>query len=233
MTGYEPEVGQHTTYFAIVDRARLRGWDGNPKLITEEAVAKMVTYLQVHGFRDPVEARHEDGRVLAGHRRLLAADKLGLTQIPVNFHRGMTDDEATAYTIAHTRAEHDVEWNRGLLADALTSLPETLPPDLLGFTDKDVGLLFDLDRGEEQGGGEQAGGDQGDQAPLLVPGEVWIIGPVTFKVFKDLDDDGLNAAYVCIRKIAKMVKAKALLDGDEAMEFGAVMKEREAERELA
>ena len=41
---------------------------------------------------------------------------------------------------------------------------------------------------------------------LLVPGEQWIIGPVTFNVFKGLDNDGLNAAEKIIRKIAKMLK---------------------------
>ena len=57
----------------------------------------------------------------------------------------------------------------------------------------------------------------GDDEPaaLLVPGERWIIGPVTFNVFKWLDNDSLNAAENIIRKIAKMLKCKALLDGDE------------------
>lgn len=225
---------EHATYFEVADRARLKPWHENPKLITEEDVAKMVTYLQVHGFRDPVEARHEDGRVLAGHRRLLAADRLGLTRIPTNFHRGMSDEEATAYTIAHTRAELDVGWNRALLADHLAGLPEALSPDLLGFTEKDIGLLYDLDRGAGDADGGPDGGDSGDKAAPanLIPGEVWIIGPVTFNVFNNLDKEGLHNAEKCIRKIARMLKCKALLDGDEAMPLEAVVKEREASGQL-
>jgi hypothetical protein len=211
------------TYFEVVDRARLKPNVENPKLITENDVAKMVTLLQTHGFKDPVEARHEDGLVLAGHRRLLAADKLGLTKIPTHFHVGMSDEEATAYAIAHTRAEKDVEWNRALLADQLTGLPESLSPDLLGFTEGDMAKLFDLDRGLED---EAAPGGSEEPAALLIPGEVWIIGPVTFNVFKSLDNDGLNAAEKVIRKISKMLKCKALLDGDEAQPLEAVLKER-------
>ena len=48
-----------------------------------------------------------------------------------------------------------------------------------------------------------------------MPGEQWIIGPVTFNVFKGLDNGSLNAAEKVIRKIANKLKCKALLDGDE------------------
>lgn len=219
----------HPTYYEVVDRTRLKGWMNNPKLITEESVDQMVLLLQTHGFKDPVEARHEDGRVLAGHRRLLAADKLGLSLIPAIFHRGMTDEEATAYTIAHTQAEKHVGWNRALLADQITGLPESLSPDLLGFTDKDVASLFDLDRGMGDEGNEAEGvGDEGAGEPAcgLIAGEQWIVGPVTFNVFKDLDEDGLRSAEKLIRKISRLVKSKALLDGDESRPLDAVLKER-------
>lgn len=216
-----------STYEPQADLSRLRPWDSNPRLITEEDVAKMVMYLQTHGFKDPIEARSEDGMVLAGHRRLLAARQLELVSGPVIWHSGMSDEEAIAYAIAHNRSSEDVAWNRPLLADALTGLPEELSPDLLGFTDKDVALLFDLDRGAADGDEEPAGGDQ-EPVSRLIPGEVWIIGPVTFNVFKNLDNDGLISAEKCIRKIEKLVKSKALLDGDEAMPLKAVLAEREA-----
>ena len=51
-----------------------------------------------------------------------------------------------------------------------------------------------------------------------MPGEQWIIGPLTFNLFKDLDNDDLNAAEKIIRKIAKMMKC--LLDGDEMQPGG-------------
>lgn len=221
--GYKIDPPVDNTYFEVVDRARLKPNSENPKLITEADVAKMVTLLQTHGFKDPVEARHEDGLVLAGHRRLLAADKLGLTRIPTHFHVGMSDEEATAYAIAHTQAEAHVDWNRALLADQLTGLPESLSPDLLGFDDKDMARLFDLDRGIDT---DDAEGNDEEPAALLMPGEVWIIGPVTFNVFKGLDNEALNGAEKIIRKIAKLLKCKALLDGQEDQPLEAVLRER-------
>ncbi len=213
------------TTFEIAARDRLKPWPENPKMITEESVAQMMTLLQVHGFRDPVEARKEDGRVLAGHRRLLAADKLGLTKIPTIWHEGMSDEEATAYTIAHTQAEAHVDWNRALLADQVAGLPEDLGPDLLGFSETDIAKLFDLDRGLESEDQDDADDEQAAKAKLI-PGEVWIIGPVTFNVFNNLDNKALLNAEVLIRKIGKMLKCKALLDGDESQPLDTVLKER-------
>ena len=85
------------------------------------------------------------------------------------------------------------------------------------FDEAEFARLFDLDRAFQDEGTHGDGGRDGDDEPtaLLVPGEQWIIGPVTFNVFNGLDNDGLNAAEKVIRKIAKMLKCKALLDGDE------------------
>lgn len=196
----------------------------NPKLITEADVAAMVNLLQAHGFRDPIEARREDGLIVAGHRRYLAAQKLGLTKAPVLFHEGMSDDEAAAYTIAHTQAEKSgPEWNRALLSDQVAGLPEDLIPGL-GFDEEGLARLFDLDRADQADDAVDAEGD--DPAALLIPGEVWTIGPVTFNVFKGLDNASLNNAEKIIRKIAKLLKCKALLDGDESQPLEAVLRER-------
>ncbi len=197
----------------------------NPKMITEEDVARMAALLEAHGFRDPIEARAEDGLIVAGHRRYLAARKLGLSLVPTLLHDGMTDDEAAAYTIAHTQAEKSgPEWNRALLSDQVAGLPEDLVAGL-GFDEAEFARLFDLDRADQEGPEAGEGGVVGPAA-LIRPGEQWIIGPVTFNVFKGLDNDALNAAQKVIQKIAKMLKCKALLDGKEDQPLEAVLKER-------
>jgi ParB-like chromosome segregation protein Spo0J len=221
----DPDV--HPTYFEVVPRGKLKMNPQNPKLITDADVVKMMTYLQTFGFRDPVEARAEDGLVLAGHRRLMAADRLGLKLIPVNFHAGMSDAEATAYTIAHTRSEKDVEWNRALLSDQMAGLDEEFVAGL-GFGEEEIARIFDLDRGAEEEA-EDGDAEAGDgPTPLLIPGESWVIGPVTFNVFENLNKASLIAAEGLIQKISKMLKRKALLDGDEMQPFDAVMNERRA-----
>lgn len=209
--------------FELAPRSKLRLNPQNPKLITEASVEKMCVYLQTHGFKDPVEARREDGLVVAGHRRLLASDRLGLDLIPTIWHEGMSDEEATAYTIAHSRSEKDVAFNRALLADQVSGMAEDLIPGL-GFDETELVELFDLDRGAADPDG--AGDDEGGGRACLLPGEVWTIGPVSFRVFKGLSNTSLLAAEGYIRKISKLLKKPAHLEGDEGALFEAVMKER-------
>jgi hypothetical protein len=63
----------------------------------------------------------------------------------------------------------------------------------------------------------------------LVRGEVWIIGPVTFKVFNNLTNDSLLAAEGYIRKISKMHKKPAHLG--EAAQVVALVVGRNADRQ--
>ena len=51
---------------------------------------------------------------------------------------------------------------------------------------------------------------------------------MTFNVFKNQSKASLKAAEGLIQKISKMLKCKALLDGDEMQPFDMVMKERRA-----
>jgi hypothetical protein len=58
------------------------------------------------------------------------------------------------------------------------------------------------------------------------PGEVWIIGCVIYNINADLDNVGLGLAQGHIKRLQKMLKAKAFLGGDEAFPFNEVIKER-------
>ena len=89
--------------------------------------------------------------------------------------------------------------------------------------------LFDLDRGAEAG---DAAGDANAAAEVrsyLVRGKVWIIGPVTFKVFNNLTNDSLLAAEGYIRKISKMLKKPAHFG--EAAQVVALVVGRNADRQ--
>lgn len=211
--------------FSWVSRAKLKLNPVNPKEITEESVALLAKLIQRHGFRDPIEARVEDCLILTGHRRFLAAERLGIDPVPVIWHYHMSDEAAKAYTIAHTQSEKHVKWNRSLLATQLGELPEDLSPDLLGFSEKEIASLFDLDLGEEREAEEKPSVEK----CWLLPGDVWIIGEFSCGIAKGLRNDHLIKCEAVIRKISKMLKKKPLLDGDEARPLDVVLKERALE----
>jgi hypothetical protein len=63
----------------------LRPDPANPRRISDEELDSLERSLRKFGFVQPVLARREDNTVIGGHRRLLAARRLGLPTVPVAF----------------------------------------------------------------------------------------------------------------------------------------------------
>jgi ParB/RepB/Spo0J family partition protein len=61
----------------------LRPDPANPRRIGEAELDSLTRSLRQFGFVQPVLARRQDGTVIGGHQRLVAARRLGLTTIPV------------------------------------------------------------------------------------------------------------------------------------------------------
>lgn len=93
---------------------------GNPRRNTK-AVAKVAMSLQEFGFRQPIVV-DEDGVVIAGHTRLLAAKSLGLATVPVHVAKGLSPAQVCAYRLADNRTAQEAEWDDGLLTEALRGL---------------------------------------------------------------------------------------------------------------
>ncbi len=56
---------------------------GNPRRIEEDELAALTRSIATFGVVDPVLARRADRRVIAGHQRIVAARRAGLTTVPV------------------------------------------------------------------------------------------------------------------------------------------------------
>ena len=61
----------------------------NPRVLSATAVAKVAASIAEFKWRQPIVV-DEQGVVVVGHTRLLAARLLGLTQVPVHVARGLT-----------------------------------------------------------------------------------------------------------------------------------------------
>ncbi len=55
----------------------------NPRRISDAELEALTRSIRQFGLVDPVVARREDGVIIGGHQRLLAARKLGLKSVPV------------------------------------------------------------------------------------------------------------------------------------------------------
>lgn len=92
----------------------------NPRKNTA-AVDKVAASLREFGFRQPIVVDREM-TVIAGHTRLLAAKKLGLTEVPVHIAEGLTETQIKAYRIADNRIGAEASWDADLLKLEMTDL---------------------------------------------------------------------------------------------------------------
>lgn len=92
----------------------------NPR-VNKNAVDKTATSIKEFGFRQPIVV-DENMIIIAGHTRLLAAQKLNLTHVPVYIVTDMTPDKIKAYRVADNRVAQESSWDNTLLSGELQDL---------------------------------------------------------------------------------------------------------------
>ncbi|MFO7477760.1 MAG: ParB/Srx family N-terminal domain-containing protein [Methyloceanibacter sp.] len=73
------------------------------------------------GWTNPVLIA-EDGTIIAGHARVLAAQKLGLAEVPVMVARGWSEAQIRAYVIADNKLAENAGWDNKMLVSELQEL---------------------------------------------------------------------------------------------------------------
>lgn len=93
----------------------------NSRTHSKDQVGKIAESIQRFGWTVPVLV-DEDGVIIAGHGRVLAAAQLELQSVPVVIARGWTDDQKRAYLIADNRLTALGGWDDELLLSEIESL---------------------------------------------------------------------------------------------------------------
>ena len=155
--------------------ARLKPYERNPRLHSDDQVAKIAASLAEFGFTAPLLIA-DDGEIVAGHGRLLAAQHLGLTEVPVIRLSQLTPEQVRAYRIADNRLAELSEWNDELLAAELHALNAAgFDLDLTGFAGEDLArLLAPLDESDGLTGEDVI--PEPPANPVSRPGDLWLLG---------------------------------------------------------
>jgi ParB-like chromosome segregation protein Spo0J len=115
----------------------------NARVHSDEQVARIMGSIREWGFTQPI-LRDETGLVVAGHGRLLAAQRMGLETVPVVTARGWSEAKRRAYTIADNAIALKSEWNEDLLSVELSDLADMgVELDALGFDGDELESLLD------------------------------------------------------------------------------------------
>lgn len=160
----------------------------NSRTHSDEQVAQLAASIQEFGFTAPILVGDENV-IIAGHGRLLAAQKLGMEKVPTVDASGWSDAQRRAYVIADNKLALNAGWDVEMLSLELTEL------EAEGF---DVELTgFDLDEISKMADESVGGADGEDDAPPLpahpitVEGDTWLLGP-----HRVMCGDSTNAQHV-------------------------------------
>lgn len=111
---------------------RLAPYAGNPRK-NDGAVDRMMASIEEFGFKIPILAR-SDGEVVDGHLRLKAAQRLGLTEVPILLCDEWTPAQVRAFRLMVNRSVTWADWDDELLAIELSELKTMdFKLDLTGF----------------------------------------------------------------------------------------------------
>jgi hypothetical protein len=83
----------------------------NPRQATETAISKVAGSIKEFGFRVPIIVDGE-GVIIAGHTRLLAAQRLEMETVPVLEAADLTPAQVKAFRIADNRVAEEADWDR-------------------------------------------------------------------------------------------------------------------------
>jgi len=151
----------------------IKPYEGNPRS-NDGAVDAVAASMREFGVRQAIVV-DEDGVIICGHTRYKAAQKLGLTKLPVHVAKDLSEAQIRAYRIADNQTASIAEWDYDLLPVELGQLRDMqFDLELLGF-DSDV-LAGLLDPGVQPGLTDPDEVPEPPDEPITQSGDLWLLG---------------------------------------------------------
>lgn len=145
----------------------------NSRTHSDEQVAQIAASIKEWGWTVPVLI-DPDGGLIAGHGRILAAQKLGITDVPCMVADGWTDAQKKAYIIADNKLALNAGWDLEMLNVELGELSDLdFDLTLTGFGDDELADMFP---DTTEGLTDEDAVPEPPADPVTVEGDVWLLG---------------------------------------------------------
>ena len=148
----------------------------NAKQHSDAQVAQIAASIREFGWGAPILV---DGRnnVIAGHGRLLAARKLGLSEVPVVPLTHLTDTQRKALILTDNKIGENATWDDELLALELAELQEArFDLELTGFSAEEWDTLINGEESSKEGLTDEDDVPEVTENPISKSGDIWILG---------------------------------------------------------
>ena len=161
---YKHEIRNTTDFIPYVNNSRTHD---------KNQINQIASSIKEFGFTNPILIDN-DGGIIAGHGRVLAANKLSLDELPCIVLDGLTEAQKKAYIIADNQLPLNAGWDLDSLKLELETLKELdFDLELLGFEDDFLdGLLIE----ETEGLTDEDAVPEIPDNPISVLGDIWQLG---------------------------------------------------------
>ena len=166
------------THVSTLTRRRivdLTPYANNARTHSAAQIRQIARSIEAFGFVNPVLIS-DDGEIVAGHGRVAAAKRLGMTEVPVLLLSHLNAAERRAYVLADNKLAENAGWDAELLAIELQGLFDLdFDIELTGFSLAEIDVLLDGADLEGQGQAETVPA-VATEPPVTRVGDLWQLG---------------------------------------------------------
>lgn len=143
----------------------------NSREHSDEQVAQIAASIRAFGFTNPVLI-DEANNLIAGHGRVMAARKLGMTEVPAIVVTGMDERKRRALIIADNKLALNASWDMEALLVEVRDLGGEFG-ELMGFSDDELAAMM---AEPTEGLTDEDAVPEVPAVPVTVEGDVWVLG---------------------------------------------------------
>ena len=146
----------------------------NSRTHSPEQVSQIAASIGEWGWTMPILV-DEAGGIIAGHGRIMAAQKLGLDDVPCMTATGWSEAKRRAYVIADNKLALNAGWDDEMLSVELSELGDLdFDLSLTGFDDDELSAL--LADAVAEGLTDEDAVPEAPEQPVTTEGDVWLLG---------------------------------------------------------
>jgi len=145
----------------------------NSRTHSDEQITQIASSIREFGFTNPIII-DDKNNIIAGHGRIMAANKLGIKEVPCVVVSGWTEAQKKAYVIADNKLALNAGWDEQMLKlefDELGELGFNL--ELTGFSLDEIGKFNPV---VVEGLTDEDAVPEAPETPKTVLGDIWLLG---------------------------------------------------------
>jgi DNA modification methylase len=159
-----------------MDAKAITPYARNSRTHSDEQIAQVAASIKEFGWTNPILI-DEKHTIIAGHGRLMAAQRLGFDEVPTIMLPNLTDAQKRAYVIADNKLALNAGWDEEMLAVEIEELlDQGYDLDLTGFGADEIDSLLAEAEKVDEGLTDEDAVPEAPAEPISKLGDVWKLG---------------------------------------------------------